>query len=140
MSHIQITQEGMRSTVSVDGTPLERCVTEANVKLEAGSLPVVEVRLIAFDAGLDLKDGVLKVGALDAPEALERALLEHLKAKYESILDYLRQPVLLGVDMAAGVVLTSGALVGAGGVVDSEEVPAGTDPMEAIRALCERQG
>jgi hypothetical protein len=143
MAHIKIAHEGCAGTIEVDGVPLQGCVTEAAVRLEAGSLPTVEVRLVATSAGLDLKNGQLKVGAFDAPQELERALLAHLTAKYQAkdlAETMLRLPVVtLGVDMGAGDDVTAFTTHSASGTTFTEVRPK-VDPMEATRALCKRNG
>lgn len=103
MAKINISQDGPVSQIEVDGVRLKG-VLEANVMLAGGKHPTVEIRLHMGAGGMDLADGCLKVGALDAPEALERALLAHLKAKFENGMDrLLALPVrTMGVDPGAG--------------------------------------
>lgn len=156
MANIQIRHEGGCGHIEVDGVPLKG-VAEATVKLEPRSLPVVEVRLIATESGMTFADGILKVGALDAPEALERALLAHLKAKYES--DLLRLPVVhMGMDKASRPDMTAVCeaatfRVGEDGSLKEtfwpwaaseglcrNEPGATIDPMEATRALVKKHG
>jgi hypothetical protein len=83
MAQIKITHDGRCGEIEVDGVPLKG-VAGASVTLDARSMPTVEVRLIASYGALEFKECRLKVGALDAPEELERAVLAHLKTKYET--------------------------------------------------------
>lgn len=151
MANIQIKQEGCFSHIEVDGVRLKG-VLEASVMLNPHHLPTVEVRLAFTDGGMAFAEGVLKVGSLDAPEALERALLEHLKAKYD-----VRLPVV-SMDMASGPDMTAMARREQDGsltVLDAVGQPlvpeslvqalvqrraAGEDPMEATRALVKKHG
>lgn len=98
MSPIKIDQEGFCTYIEVGGVRLQG-VMEANVRLDPEHLPTVEVRLaMGPGSGMQFADGCLKVGALHAPQELERALLAHLKAKYD-----VRLPVVgMGVDQASG--------------------------------------
>ena len=150
MAPIKIEQEGMVTHISVDGVLLKG-VLAANVVLEPSSLPTVEVRLAFTKGGMQFAEGCLKVGELVAPEELERALLDHLKAKYE-----VRLPVVsMGVDLASGPDMTAWhtvettlhdrqmvweRVIAPFGLYKDNAQPAGEDPMEAARALVKKHG
>lgn len=140
MAHIKIEQEGACTYVEVDGVRLKG-VLEANVMLEPRSLPTVEVRLHMGTAGMNFADGCLKVGALDAPEALERALLAHLKGKYEGIDRLLALPVRsMGVDLDKIKAQVAAVADWSTGPYVPAAKPKAEDPMEAVRALVKKHG
>jgi hypothetical protein len=82
MAEIKIAQDGASATISVDGKPLAGAVTKIAVSMEAGSMPVVTLDLAAFKNALELSDARLKIGGIEAPESVERAILAHLSEKY----------------------------------------------------------
>lgn len=81
MAEVKIQQQGMRTEISVDGMPLKQ-VTRLSVEMAHDSFPLVTLELTAFQNAIELSDARLKIGGIEAPEALERAMLEHLQAKY----------------------------------------------------------
>lgn len=81
MTQITIEHANGGGRIKVDGHDLSG-VLSAQVVLAAGSLPVVEVRLAATEHSMKFADGKLVVYGLEAPEALERALLDYLCQKY----------------------------------------------------------
>jgi hypothetical protein len=82
MAKVEINSDNGRATVSVDGKPLGHCVTEASVHMASDRFPEVTLRLAVVENSLDLSDACLKIGGIEAPEALERAMLDYLRFKY----------------------------------------------------------
>jgi hypothetical protein len=81
MAKVEISSEGGVTQIKVDGTPV-RCVTGASVAISPLSFPEVTLNLAPHESGIDLSDACLKIGGIEAPEALERAILAHLSDKY----------------------------------------------------------
>jgi hypothetical protein len=81
MAKVEISSEGGVTQIKVDGTPV-RCVTGASVAISPLSFPEVTLNLAPHESGIDLSDACLKIGGIEAPEALERAILAHLSEKY----------------------------------------------------------
>lgn len=68
--------------VSIDGKDVAS-ITRANVSFAPDCYPTVSITLAPAGCDVDLPDAALVIERLEAPESLQRALLEHLKAKYE---------------------------------------------------------
>ena len=81
MSDINITSGPGWSKVKVDGVELNR-LTGVEAKFAAGCFPVFTVTMAVMDGDVQASDGVLKIGGVEMPESVERALLEYLCAKY----------------------------------------------------------
>jgi hypothetical protein len=95
MAHINIESHGCGGKVAVDGVEVKG-VTRIAVEMEAGSQPVVTLDLAAFKNALELSDARLKIGGIEAPESVERAILAHLSEKYAPS----AAKVNFGVDLA----------------------------------------
>jgi hypothetical protein len=81
---IRIEQSDAEATIAVDGVELNG-VTRISVEMAPNNLQLVTIDIASHDGVIDLSGATLQVGGIDAPEALERAMLEHLRAKYESL-------------------------------------------------------
>lgn len=81
MSDIKITSAQGWTKVSVDGAELSHLVS-ASANFDARSLPVVTVSMVLKGGDVDASNGVLKIGGVEMPESVEKALLEYLCAKY----------------------------------------------------------
>ena len=81
MPAIKITSGVGWAKVAVDGVEL-RQLTSLVVNLQPQELPEVVVTMHARDGDIDMESGTLKIAGVDMPEAVERALLEHLCRKY----------------------------------------------------------
>lgn len=81
MAEVRIEQSGAIATVAVDGVTLKG-VTRLAVEMVPNSLPLVTLDLAAFKNDLELSDAALKIGGIQAPEALELAMLDYLSKKY----------------------------------------------------------
>lgn len=81
MSDIKIECGTGWSKCWVDGVELNR-MTGLVVEAKPGQPMEVRVALFARQADFDLTGAVLKIGGAEMPEALEKALLDYLCAKY----------------------------------------------------------
>lgn len=81
MTTIQIESNGLQSSITVDGQAIKG-VKAAVVSLDANSFPEVHLRLGAMHANIVLQDARLVIHDVEMPEAVERAILEHLCRKY----------------------------------------------------------
>ena len=81
MSDISITSGPGWAKVKVDGVELSR-LTGVSANFEVASLPVITVTMAVMDGDVEAADGVLKIGGVEMPESVEKALLEYLCAKY----------------------------------------------------------
>jgi len=81
MSNIKIESASGWAKVWVDGVEL-RQLTGIAVNFPVGQIPEVAVSMAAFTGDLTMADGTLKINGLEMPEALEKALLDFLCAKY----------------------------------------------------------
>lgn len=84
MSKIEIRTNGSVGTIEVDGVQLPS-VFGYRVAHAVGGMPEVTVDMFAREQRTTISEGVLKIGDLQAPEALERALLAYLQAKYPAV-------------------------------------------------------
>jgi hypothetical protein len=81
MADIRVDSSGPTGTINVDGVRLSS-VTRIGVEFSPGVLPVVNVSLHALPSTFVLDGATLKIGGIEAPEALERAMLAYLQDKY----------------------------------------------------------
>jgi hypothetical protein len=84
MSKIEIRTNGSVGTIEVDGVALPH-VTGYRIEHAVSGLPTVTVDLLALEQTTHIGEGVLKIGTLQASEALERAMLAYLEAKYHPL-------------------------------------------------------
>jgi hypothetical protein len=82
MPDIRIDLKNGYGDITVDGQKLPGVMRFGVDMAGAGELPVLTVDIAAFDQTLDLSGAVLKIGGIEAPEALERAMLAFLTEKY----------------------------------------------------------
>ncbi len=81
MPAIKITSGAGWAKVFVDGVEL-RQLTSVSVGMQPRAFPEVAVTMHARDGDIDMESGTLRIAGVDMPEAVERALLEHLCRKY----------------------------------------------------------
>lgn len=77
-----ISQEGARTTVSVDGVEI-RNLSGASVVFEPGVLPSLTLSLNALNGDLLLDEARVVIAGVDMPECIKQALFLHLSDLYE---------------------------------------------------------
>lgn len=80
--NIKIDSCATRTKVFVDGQELNHLIG-ARVNFATGRFPEVEIDMGLISGDVNIADGVLKIGSIEMPESVERALLEYLCAKYQ---------------------------------------------------------
>lgn len=89
MTAIRIESDGFAAGITVDGQDIKG-VTAAVVSLSPNGLPEVHLRLSAMHSSIALQDAKLVIQDVEMPEAVERALLEHLCRKYPMTSGFMR--------------------------------------------------
>lgn len=77
-----ISQEGTRTTVSVDGVAIRR-LSGASVAFEPGKFPSLTLSLSARDGEVEFDQARVVLAGVDMPECIKQALFLHLSDLYE---------------------------------------------------------
>ena len=82
MANIKIEGGIGRTIISVDGQKVP-CVLAAALSMPGpNELPTLELRIGAFEHAVEITEAKLVIGGLDAPEAVEKAMLDYLCRNY----------------------------------------------------------
>lgn len=81
MSKIEITSSGTIASVAVDGQAV-RCVRRLELEMAASEVPCLSLTLAAIGSDVKIANGEIHIRECLIPEAVERALLSFLIAKY----------------------------------------------------------
>lgn len=78
---ITIRHNGSYVQVEVGGVPL-RFITDIGLSFLPGGLPEVQVSMAPGSCDIRLDDAKLVIGGHEMPEAVQRALYEHLRVRF----------------------------------------------------------
>ncbi|MFS2047543.1 hypothetical protein ACEN9J_03045 [Variovorax sp. Varisp41] len=65
----------------VDGAEMQHCLSGVDVEMHVGEPNLVRLHMVSRVEDIDIQ-AVVRIGGTSLPEAVERALLLHLSAKY----------------------------------------------------------